>query len=114
VEETEMNLLDRYIQEVGRFLPRVKRRDIQAELRSSLVDTLEDRFGKEQSDDQVAELLKEFGNPREVAASYHPQGQYLIGPGLYPLFTMVAGIVVAQHPGILGLGIDHLYDPAVF
>ncbi len=90
-----MNLLDRYIHEVGRFLPRVKRSDIQAELRSSLIDSLEDRFGQEPADDQVAELLKEFGNPRDVAASYHPRGQYLVGPSLYPLFRMVAWIVVA-------------------
>lgn len=90
-----MSFLDRYIHEVGRFLPRVKRSDIQAELRSSLIDTLEDRFGQEPAEDQVAELLKEFGNPRDVAGSYHPRGQYLIGPGLYPLFRMVAWIVIA-------------------
>ena len=90
-----MSLLDRYIHEVGRFLPRKKRKDIQAELRSSVVDTLEDRFGEEPAEDQVAGLLKEFGNPRDVAGSYHPQGQYLVGPGLFPLFRMVAGIVIA-------------------
>ncbi len=90
-----MGLLDKYIHEIGRFLPRVKRADIQAELRSSLIDTLEDRFGQEPAEDQVAELLKEFGDPRDVAGSYHPRGQYLIGPSLYPLFRMVAWIVVA-------------------
>jgi hypothetical protein len=90
-----MNLLDRYIHEVGRFLPRVKRTDIQAELRSSLIDTLEDRFGQEPAEDQVAETLKEFGNPRDVAGSYHPRGQYLVGPGLFPIFRMVAWIVIA-------------------
>ncbi|MCJ7824421.1 MAG: hypothetical protein MUP44_05930, partial [Anaerolineales bacterium] len=44
---------------------------------------------------EVAELLKEFGPPKEVAASYNPEGQYLIGPALYPLFRLVAGIVLA-------------------
>lgn len=90
-----MNLLDRYIQEVSRYIPPRKRGDILAELRSLLVDTLEDRFGKEPSESQVADLLKEYGRPKDVAASYHPQGQYLVGPALYPLFRMVAGIVVA-------------------
>jgi len=90
-----MSLLDRYVHEVGRFLPRVKRSDIQAELRSSLIDTLEDRFGLDPAEDQVAELLKEFGNPRDVAGSYHPRGQYLVGPGLFPIFRMVAWIVIA-------------------
>ncbi len=89
-----MSLIDRYIQEVGRYIPRKKRGDIQAELRSSVVDTLEDRYGPEPTDGQVEELLKELGRPRKVAASYHPEGQYLVGPVLYPLFRMVAWIVV--------------------
>ncbi len=90
-----MSLTDRYIDEVGRYLPRKNRGDIQAELRSSVTDSLEDRFGPEASESEIGELLGEFGRPRDVAASYHPQGQYLIGPALYPLFRMVAGIVVA-------------------
>lgn len=89
-----MSLIDRYLHEVGRYLPRKKRGDIQAELRSSVVDTLEDRYGAEPPDEQVAELLKELGRPKEVAASYHPEGQYLVGPILYPLFRMVSSIVV--------------------
>ena len=64
-----MNLLDRYIHEVGRYLPRKKRGDIQAELRSSIVDSLEDRFGPDPEESQVVELLQELGKPREVAAS---------------------------------------------
>ncbi len=98
-----MNLLDRYIHEVGRFLPRKNRADIQAELRSSVVDTLEDRFGAEPTEPEVVEMLKELGSPREVAASYHPQGQYLIGPTLYPLFRMVATIVIAAVLGAQAL-----------
>ena len=90
-----MNLIDRYIHEVGRYMPRKNRADIQAELRSSVVDSLEDRFGSEASETEMAELLKELGRPRAVAASYYPQGQYLIGPGLYPLFRMVIWIVIA-------------------
>jgi len=102
-----MNLLDRYIHEVGRFLPRKKRGSIQAELRSSVVDTLEDRFGPDPDQTQVEEVLLEFGKPRDVAASYHPRGQYLVGPGLYPLFQMVAWIVVAAVLGaqLLAFGV---------
>jgi len=89
-----MSLIDRYIQEVGRHLPRKNRADIKAELRSSVVDTLEDRFGPEPSETEVEGFLIEFGQPREVATSYFPEGQYLIGPSLYPLFRMIAWIVV--------------------
>ena len=90
-----MDLIDRYVYEVGRHIPRRKRGDILEELRSLLVDTLEDHFGEDPSESQVEQLLKEFGRPRDVAASYYPQSQYLVGPTLYPLFRMVAGIVVA-------------------
>ena len=90
-----MNLLNRYIHEVGRYLPRRNREDIQAELRSAIDDAVEDRFGPEPNDTQLADLLKEFGQPRDVAASYHPQSQYLIGPGYYPLFRLIVGIVIA-------------------
>ena len=111
-----MNLLDRYIHEVGRHLPRKNRSDIQAELRSSFVDTLEDRFGQDASEEQTSELLKEFGQPRDVAASYHPQSQYLIGPTLYPIFRMVIWIVIAAVLGaqILAWGIGIFVDGDAF
>lgn len=110
-----MSLLDRYIHEVGRFLPRKERADILTELKSSVVDTLEDRYGNEPDQAQTAEFLKELGTPRDVAASYHPQGQYLLGPALYPLFRMVAGIVIAAVLGAQllawGIGIFVAGDP---
>ena len=89
-----MELIDRYVYEVGRHLPRKNRADIQVELQSTLVDALEARVQGEPSQGDVVELLKEFGPPQKVAASYWPQGQYLIGPSLFPLFRMVVGIVV--------------------
>ncbi len=89
-----MELIDRYVYEVGRRLPRKNRADIQVELRSTLVDTLEARVGGEPTQEDEVELLKEFGPPQQVAASYWPQGQYLIGPSLYPLFRMVVGIAL--------------------
>jgi len=89
-----MSLIDRYLHEVGRYLPRTKRGDIQTELRSSISDTLEDRYGPEPTEAQVEELLKELGRPRQVAASYRPESQYLVGPVLYPLFRMISWIVV--------------------
>jgi hypothetical protein len=107
VKEIKMSLLERYIHEVGRFLPRKNREDIQAELQSSVVDSLEDRYGADPTESEIAELLKELGKPQEVAASYFPQGQYLIGPGLFPLFRMVIWIVIMAVLGaqLLGWGV---------
>lgn len=90
-----MDLIERYLQAVGRHLPRKNQADILAELRSTLVDTLEARGGEKASEEQVVALLKEFGRPEKVAGSYWPEGQYLIGPRLYPLFRMVAGIALS-------------------
>jgi hypothetical protein len=87
-----MDLIERYLQAVGRHLPRKNQADILAELRSTLVDALEAREGGKASEEQVVALLKEFGRPEKVAGSYWPEGQYLIGPRLYPLFRMVASI----------------------
>jgi hypothetical protein len=89
-----MDLIERYVYEVGRQLPRKNRADIQVELKSTLVDTLEDRVAGEPSQEDEIKLLKEFGPPQKVAASYWPQGQYLIGPNLFPLFRMVVAIVL--------------------
>lgn len=111
-----MELVDRYVVAVGRHLPSKKRADIQAELRSSLVDSLEARAQGNPSEVDVVALLKEFGPPEKIAASYWPEGQYLIGPRLFPLFRLVAGIalaaiVIAQ---LVALGAALVFDPQAF
>lgn len=110
-----MNLIDRYIHEVGRRLPRRNRSDIQAELRSLLTDTLEDRTHGEPTENDIVALLKEFGPPQKVAASYAPEGQYLIGPALYPLFRMVVSIALAAVIGaqILAVGVGLIFDNTI-
>ncbi|MBK5107341.1 MAG: hypothetical protein JJE12_04395 [Anaerolineales bacterium] len=110
-----MELIERYVYEVGRHLPRKNRADIQVELKSTLVDTLEDRVAGEPSQEDEIQLLKEFGPPQKVAASYWPQGQYLIGPSLFPLFRMVVAIaltvfVIVQ---LVLLGIAIVFDQEV-
>ena len=89
-----MELIDRYVYEVGRYLPRKNRADIQAELRSLLIDTLEAQVEGEAGEEDVVALLKEFGSPAKVAASYRPESQYLVGPELFPIFRTVVGIAL--------------------
>jgi hypothetical protein len=98
-----MELIERYVNEVGRRLPRKARTDVQAELRSALQDALEDRIEGQPSEDDVVALLKEFGRPEKVAASYRPEHQYLIGPELYPTFVMVVGIVLIVLAAVTGV-----------
>jgi len=94
--ETKMDLIDRYVTEVGKHLPRKNRLDIEAELRSTLEDMLEDRAqqtGRPADEALAEELLQEYGAPRKVAATYqtHP---YLIGPRMFRIYTLVLKIVL--------------------
>ena len=92
-----MNLLDLYILEVGKHLPRKNRGDLQAEIRSTLEDMLEDRSrqsGRPIDDALIGEVLQEYGAPAKVAEAYRP-ARYLVGPQLFPFFEMVVKIVLA-------------------
>jgi len=110
-----MELIDRYIYEVGRYLPRKNRADIQAELRSLLIDTLEAREEGEPGEEDEVALLKEFGPPAKVAASYRPESQYLVGPELFPIFRTVVGIallvLVVVHAVLFGITLFTNPDP---
>jgi hypothetical protein len=92
-----MNLINRYVSEVGKHLPLVMgREDIEKELRSTLEDMLEERAEKEgrPADEAMEiELLKEYGAPQKVAETYnsHP---YLIGPRIFPFFLMILKISI--------------------
>lgn len=104
-----MNLIDKYIAEVGKHLPRKQRADIEAEIRSTLEDMLEER---KQADAQISEaqviaLLKDYGSPREVAESYTGP-RYLIGPRVFPIFELVTRIVliVLFAIALAGLGLS--------
>jgi hypothetical protein len=104
-----MNLIDRYVAEIGKHLPRKNRADMEAEIRSTLEDMLEERRQAqgEVDDKMVIELLKEYGAPREVAESYIGP-RYLIGPRVFPIFELVTKIVVAVLIGVAlaGLGLS--------
>jgi hypothetical protein len=109
MKEIDMNLIDKYIVEVGKYLPRKNRADIQSEIRSTLEDMLDERKQAEGPADEatVLELLKEYGSPRQVAATYKTH-QYLIGPRLFPLFELVVRIVliVVTAVSLVGLGVS--------
>ncbi len=90
-----MNLINRYVSEVGKHLPLVMgREDIEKELRSTLEDMLEERAEKEgRAADEAMEieLLREYGAPQKVAETYNPH-PYLIGPRIFPFFLMILKI----------------------
>jgi hypothetical protein len=110
--EDKMELIERYLNETGKHLPRKNRVDILAEIKSHLEDTLDERTDGKPSDDDAIALLKETGSPQKMAASYAPQGQYVVGPALFPLWRMVTGIAIAAVLGaqLLAVGISIWVD----
>jgi hypothetical protein len=112
-----MKLIDRYVREIGRRLPQKSRADIEKEIRSALEDMLEDRSKKESravDDEMTIQVLKEYGKPETVAASYVPE-RYLIGPQFFPIFWMILQIVFAVLTtlAVIGLGINLVRAEAV-
>jgi hypothetical protein len=103
------NLIDTYVSEVGRRLPGKTRTDIEAEIRSILQDMVDERSqktGKPVDEEMTLQVLKEYGAPEKVAATYTGE-RYLIGPRLYPVFALVLRIVllVIGTLAAIGLGI---------
>lgn len=93
-EQSSNEYIERYVAAVGRHLPRRNREDVEAELRSTLLDMLEDRrSGDDQTPDEelVTGILQQMGSPESMAASF-TGNQSLIGPSLYPTFMQVARI----------------------
>ena len=90
------SLVDRYIYAIRRLLPRAQRDDIAAELREAIesqVDGEESRAGRSLHGEEIAAILKRFGQPREVAARYGSQ-QYLIGPDVFPSYVVAVKVVL--------------------
>ena len=90
-----LDLIDRYIAEVGKDLPKKTRLDIKAEILSAIEDMLTERSRKTGKSDEemTVEVLKEYGAPRKVAASYQPE-RYVIGPKLFPSFLTVLQVIL--------------------
>src|SRR5579872_3429092 len=108
--DESVELLDRYLQEVKRYLPRSQRDDIAAEIGDDLASQAEaeqERIGRPQTRDEEAELIKAYGHPKVVAARYG-QPQYLIGPDLLPFYfytlRIIAVIIIIVSVLELGMG----------
>ncbi|TKK89291.1 hypothetical protein FDA94_10175 [Herbidospora galbida] len=119
-------LIDSYVADVARRLPRRQRADVAAELRSILLDELGDRTDP----DAARRVVDAFGRPAEAAARYRPP-LVLLDPadsrpflrwsliGLAVIWALGAASV-AQEPGPnpvaswwLGVVIPSLWWPGV-
>ncbi len=88
-----MNYIDAYVKNVGKRLPGKIREDVEQELHSLILDTMEERYPDSNgsfTDEQQLLVLKEFDPPGKMAAQYAPPYQYLVGPKLFPVFKIAA------------------------
>ncbi len=102
-----MKLLELYLDEIRQNLPPRNREDIIKEIRSTLMDMIEDRNpnpGNTPDDAIIKAVLIEFGAPRKVARQYGGQNS-LIGPRMFPIYIQVLRIVliVVAALNVLGL-----------
>lgn len=86
-----MNLLDRYVSAVKRYLPAGQRDDVGRELHGLLEERLEaesETLGRALTDRETAAVLKRHGHPYKVAVSYHPS-KALVGAESFALYKRV-------------------------
>lgn len=104
---TPMAVIEAYVTDVVRRLPRRLRNDVGYELRALLGEELRGRAGDEGrlADAAMAlELVNRFGRPEDVAERYHPPGMTIIPPSQTVGFAWTALIGVAlQWAGTLPL-----------
>lgn len=83
-------IIDSYVGDVVRRLPRRQRNDVGFELRSLLNEELDGRAadaGRPADDAMAIDILAAFGRPQDVADRYRPAGFTVIRPADAPAFA---------------------------
>ena len=78
----DRELMERYIYQVVRRLPREQRREVSLELQE-LISDMADVAGS------MEEALEKLGNPAEFAKKYQDDTHHLIGPEYYDTYLWV-------------------------
>lgn len=104
-----MKLLEQYIYAIGQYLPLKSRNEIKEDLRSQLLDEIDEKYGRDVSEDQIKELIEGFGTPREIAKRYTGE-RYVINSGLSDLYFMIAKIIV----GAMGIAFFTIFVVSLF
>ena len=90
-----MELLDRYLEAVKKQLPWERQEDIVAELRANLEAQLDDKqeeLGHTLTAEEAKAWVGQLPPPAIMAGRYRRQ-QYLIGPGLFPIYWLILRMV---------------------
>lgn len=112
MDDKDLELMERYIYQVVRRLPKDQRNDVSMELRELIGDMAEEKGS-------VRESLVALGDPAEFAKKYAGESRYLIGPLYIDSYWNVLKIalmcvLIAVFSITLGLGVIERYDPGLF
>src|SRR5690606_38564616 len=107
-----MKLLDRYMSAVAHYLPESRRDEITRELRSNILDQLENQIESLAESDQgpneaqVAQVLNSMGHPQKVANQFLPPRQ-LVSEELFPFYKQVLGyaLLIVFLVGVIKLSV---------
>ncbi len=93
-----MNLLERYLRQIERYLPFKERKETTKELRSLIMDQVDEQVENGIDEEKaIHDIITDMGNPRNVAHNYvdaHP----IISKEMEPILMLVLKIVVISTP----------------
>lgn len=92
-----MELVQRYVSAVQRYLPEHQQAEIGRELSADIADKIahqSDAAGRALSESEIAGVLQQWGHPRLVASQYVPPVP-LVSTELMPLYWQVLKLVLA-------------------
>lgn len=89
-----MKILEQYLYAIKRKLPKKGSDEVIMELRSLLMDNIENTYGDNPSEKDVKSIISEFGPPSNVAKEYGGN-IYIIAPEFTDIYKMIIKIVVA-------------------
>lgn len=82
-----MEMLENYLYEMRRFLPRKGREEILREIRSNIMEMTDNGMS-------IEEALAALGDPAEFAKEYNKSLGFLIGPELFDIYKYVVGFSI--------------------
>jgi hypothetical protein len=91
-----MELLNRYLEAVRKNLPRKQQDDVVKELSANIqarIEDMESSRGRPLNDTELEDLLKEYGNPVLLAASYQPRSNFI--SATFSLFWPIARLILS-------------------
>ena len=87
-------MIDKYIYAVTRELPETSRKEVARELNDLITSMVDEKDAALSEKEKIDEVLRELGNPRELADRYRGKERYLIGPKYFYKYLFVMKIVV--------------------